>query len=280
MTSTNETIPSAVCSVVGRVLGDSYYNHTRLNALFLEAGAPGDPPDGNCVTKCTSWLKRCSGNPTIDALAVLGEVLVEFMDAWPAVDDPSYRDSKAEIEKKLAEHGLRYHQGRVIGSAGPTAKDLQSIILSRDLPTLRVEFDRSLESIESDPAASVTAACATLEEFCNIYIEYEGIEPPSKIGAQSLWKVVRRHIGASPTPDMDKKLKQILSGLASVLDGVSSLRNTASSAHGHGRVYRVEPRHARLAVNAAHALVLFLMEVWDNRKDRGKLDDQRTEGRA
>ena len=100
MTLAKESIPSAVCSVVGRVLGESYYNHTRLNALFLEAGAPGDPPEGNCVTKCTSWLKRCNGDPAIDALAILGEVLVDFMDAWPTADDPSYGESKAQIQMK------------------------------------------------------------------------------------------------------------------------------------------------------------------------------------
>lgn len=267
MTFGKESIPSAVCSVVGRVLGDTYYNHTRLNALFYEAGAPGDPPHGNCVGKCTSWLKRCNADPAIDALAVLGEVLVDFMDAWPTDDDPSYRESKAQIQRKLAEYGLRYYQGRVIGSASPTAKDLQSTIQSRDLAALRVEFDRSLRFIESDPAASVTAACAIFEAFCNIYIEEEGLEPPTKIGAQSLWRVVRDHIGARPTPEMDKRMKQILSGLASVIEGVSSMRNSTSSAHGRRQVYPVEPRHARLAVNASHALVLFLMEVWDHRKD-------------
>ena len=269
----------AVCSAVGRNIGEAYYHHATLDSLFHEAGAPGDPPEGSCVVKCSSWLKRCSDDPKTDALRVLGDILAGFMDAWPKYRDETYEKRKSEIEGALAKYGLRYHRGRVMGGASsPAAKDLSSIIRSRDIPSLGIEIDRAVASIESDPAAAITAACAIFEAFCNIYIEDEGIEPPTKIGVQSLWKAIRGNIGVSPTPDMDKKLKQILSGLTSILDGVSSLRNSESSAHGRGRVYRVEPRHARLAVNASHALVLFLMEVWEHRKDRDELDDQHVEG--
>ena len=264
MSGNDTDIPNAVCSVVGRNLGKAYYSHSRLDALFYEAGAPGEPPEGNCVRKCTRWLKRCNDDPNTDPLAVLGNVLVEFMEAWPNNDN---REGKSEIERKLEEYGLHYGQGRVIGgSFAPAVKELQTIIRSRDLPSLRVEFDRATSTIDSDPAAAITAASSIFEAFCNIYIEDEGLELPARIGAQSLWKLVRGHIALGPTADMNKNLKQILSGLSSVVDGVSSLRNSSGSAHGRGRPkYRVEPRHARLAVNAAHALVLFLLEVWDHR---------------
>ena len=269
----------AVCSVVGRHLGEAYFHHATLDSIFHEAGAPGDPPEGSCVVKCTRWLKRCSDDPNTDAFQVLGDVLARFMDAWPNYRDETYETRKSEIELVLAKYGLQYNRGRVMGGASsPAAKELSSIIRSRDIPSLGIEIDRAVSSIESDPAAAITAACAIFEAFCSIYLKEEGIELPTKISVQSLWKATRGNIGVGPTPDMDKKLKQILSGLASVLDGVSSLRNSASSAHGRGRVYRVEPRHARLAVNAAHALVLFLMEVWDHRKDRDQLDDRRVEG--
>ncbi len=43
------TIPNPVVAVVAEVLGQHYYSHSRLNTLFMEAGAPEDPPDGNCV---------------------------------------------------------------------------------------------------------------------------------------------------------------------------------------------------------------------------------------
>ena len=264
----SNTIPIAICSVVGRNLGEAYYRHASLNALFYEAEAPGDPPEGNCVVKCTTWLKRCNADPNTDALAVLGRVLAEFMDAWPASDDPEYKSRKSEIEGKLAEHGFRYHKERVVGAwASPSTKTLATIIRTKDLMSLKDEFDRAFHSVESDPAAAVTAACSLLEAFCHVYIEDEGLEPPARIGASALWKVVRGHLALKPTADLDRRLTQILNGLANIVDGVSSLRNERGSAHGRGGTRdRIKPRHARLTVNAAHALVHFLLEVWDHRK--------------
>ena len=264
-----DNIPIAVCSVVGRNLGEAYYHHASLDAIFHEAGAPGDdPPEGNCVVKCTTWLKRCNADPHTDALAVLGAVLAEFMDAWRASDDPDYLRRKSEVEGKLAEHGLRYHQGRVIGAwSSPSTKTLATVIRNRDLASLEEEVERASDLVESDPASAITAACSMFEALCHTYIEDEGLEAPAKVGANSLWRVVRSHLALNPTADMDKSLKQILSGLANIVDGVSSLRNNSGSAHGRAAIrYRVKPRHARLAVNASHALVHFLLEVWDHRK--------------
>jgi hypothetical protein len=45
-------VPNAVVAVVADVLGGYYYSHTSLNTVFAEAGAPGEPPPGNCVRKC------------------------------------------------------------------------------------------------------------------------------------------------------------------------------------------------------------------------------------
>ena len=45
-------LPIPVCSIVGDVLGSSIYHHRTLESLFYEAGAQGEVPEGNCVTKC------------------------------------------------------------------------------------------------------------------------------------------------------------------------------------------------------------------------------------
>jgi hypothetical protein len=57
----------------------------------------------------------------------------------------------------------------------------------------------------------------------------------------------------------------------SVVDGIGSLRTHAGTAHGHGkRSYRVQARHARLAIHASHTLVGFFLETWDERKRTGR----------
>jgi hypothetical protein len=39
--SVRQTIPNPVIAVVAEVLGEHYYSHSKLNTLFMEAGAPG-----------------------------------------------------------------------------------------------------------------------------------------------------------------------------------------------------------------------------------------------
>ncbi|MNY64113.1 hypothetical protein D3C86_2011740 [compost metagenome] len=44
------------------------------------------------------------------------------------------------------------------------------------------------------------------------------------------------------------------------------MRTHAGSAHSEGRKgYKLEPRHARLAVNAAHTVATFVMETWEKK---------------
>ena len=270
-------IPVPVCAVVGKVLGDHYYNHARLDNLFMENGAPSDAPAGNCVTKCTIWLKRANNEPDVESFALLGGVLEEFMEVppedWVGDDEKElYSKRKKRVKEVLAEHGLSYQQGGIIVGSdfGPATKDLNSIIKTRDLPSLRIEYQRAVDSLESDPAIAITSASAIFEAFCKVYIEEEGLNLPRKETAKPLWQIVRDHLNlVRPADPMDDELKNILNGFVSVVDGFVALRNRRGSAHGRGKTpWKLEPRHARLAVNASHTLVVFLFQTWDYRRKK------------
>lgn len=272
-----DLIPNPVIAVVADVLGRHYYNHTRLNTLFAEAGAPGDAPPGNCVTKCEQWLKSCNVTSTIEPLVVLGRVLENFMELpyapgpWEEAP-PAESPEKARVDKILAKYGLTYAIGgyiRTTGS-GPASASLKNKLQTLDLPGVEDEFRRALDAVESDPPAGVTAACAILEALFKSYIETNGIAAPTKQTIGDLHKVVRGHLSLDPAGVADQELKKILSGLTSLVDGIGSLRSHVGSAHGHNRRgYRVEPRHARLAINAAHTLALFVLETWERRANGG-----------
>ena len=49
-------IPNSVIGAVSSVIAAFYYSHSRLNSLFMEAGAPGAAPEGNCENKSTRVL--------------------------------------------------------------------------------------------------------------------------------------------------------------------------------------------------------------------------------
>lgn len=76
-------IPNSVIGATASVIGQHYYSHSKLDTLFMESGAPGEPPAGNCESKCASWLRRCNEDETVDALDVLGEVIQHFMELEP-----------------------------------------------------------------------------------------------------------------------------------------------------------------------------------------------------
>src|SRR5687768_16662562 len=105
----------SLCAVVGEALRGS---HDTLNALFIAAGAPGEPPALSHTSKWKEWLFRAGQDPTVDSLAVLGNVLEEFMDLapMPGTDEHSdWKERRARVERALEENGLRYYRfGRVL----------------------------------------------------------------------------------------------------------------------------------------------------------------------
>jgi hypothetical protein len=101
--------------VVGEVLPGS---HPTLNALFLSAGAPGEPPALAHHSKWKEWLFRAGQDPAVDSLAVLGNLLEEFMDLPPKQGTPEFdawKEKRERVEAALEENGLRYYRfGRVL----------------------------------------------------------------------------------------------------------------------------------------------------------------------
>jgi hypothetical protein len=107
----------SLCAAVGDALNNTA-SHATLDALFQGAGAPGDPPGLSHGSKWKEWLFRAGVDPNIDSLAVLGNVLEEFMDLPPMEDGPEleeWRMKRARIESVLEENGLRYFRfGRIL----------------------------------------------------------------------------------------------------------------------------------------------------------------------
>lgn len=274
------TLPVAVCAVVNEILSGS---HATLDELFRRAGAPGDPPAFSHATKWKNWLLRAGKDPDTDALQVLGRVLEEFMEVEPAEDQsgiiswfgsdfPSARSlwqaKKQRLENVLRKYGFRYLKGgRIVQTdVAPASEALAQAIREHDFDTIDVEFRRAVDAAKDDPGAAITAGCALLEALYKIYLEEKGIELPSKETIKPLWGLVQKELGLDPKDQTDMDIQRILSGMTSVVDGIGALRTHAGSAHGGGKLrYRVKARHARLLINSAHTMALFLIETWKDR---------------
>ncbi len=269
-----QRIPAQAIAVAAEVLAQ-HYSHTHLNTIFGERGAPGDPPLGNKVEKCRAWFQRANIDSNADAFALLGGVLEEFMER--DIDDldetraTDWRAARDRVRASLGRAGLSYHPGgQILGAAsGAPTKSLEAILRGSDLKAVDVEFQRAIDAVERDPPAAVTAASSIIESFCKVYIQDEKLDSPTKQDVKNLWQVVRDDLKLDPRVVEDQDIKAILAGLAALVNGIGALRTHAGSAHGQGRrPYRLEARHARLAIHAAHTLVGFLIETWSVRRGR------------
>ena len=246
---------------------DQAYSHNELTVLFSRLGFPDPEAIGTKPLRVTAWLQRIDADSTADAQAVLGRFLEDFMDQTLRRIPPENLDRlRNRIHEALAASGLSYHPGgRIFGGEGllSPSKSLDDFLRDRNLPAVRKEFERAYDKLVTDPADAVTAACAILEATCKTIIAEENLTLPSDQTLQPLWRVVRGHLGLAPTSELQDDLKKILGGLASVVDGVGAFRTHAGDAHGRGPDARpIDARHARLAVHAAHTVVMFVLETW------------------
>ena len=107
----------------------------------------------------------------------------------------------------------------------------------------------------------VEAVCLYILDESGIVYKYDGDLP-------KLYKVLRRELQIDPALCTDDNFKQILSGLISIVNGLSSVRNLMSDAHGKvkGGYYKPAKRHAILAINAAKVVSEFIYSSWKNKK--------------
>jgi Abortive infection C-terminus len=263
-------IPNSVIGSVSAVIAGYYYSHSKLNSLFMESGAPGDVPEGNCETKCSKWLKRCNDDPSVDALAILGQVIQKFMDLETSDDNPTIAEGQTRIHDSLSKNQLSYQVNGYITLAGssPATRTLADFFKAGDFASIEVEFDRAVSHIDRDPHAAITASCSIIEALCKTYIDTFGLEMPTKQNVVPLWKVVQKHLGLNIDSTLEEDQKKIIQGLASIIDGIGAYRTHIGSVHGRGiKPPKIQVAEARLAVNASHTLVTFIMERWQTNLD-------------
>lgn len=204
------------------------------------------------------------------------------------VCDP--REYLAEPEKAAA---VREHINRVLepdglavaivaGKAHLTERLATGVIVepfiakvaTLDFDTVQVEIARALPSLKDDPEDAVTAACSLIEAVCRSILCELKLPLPAKKDIEGLLKAVQEPLGLSPgRPDLpaeiEQDVRQILGGLTSVAKGVGALRTHAGDAHGREKGFRrIDARIARLALNAASSIALFLIETWERKEQR------------
>ncbi len=154
------------------------------------------------------------------------------------------------------------------GSLHPSDEPVSTTLEQFDAAHVNSVWSKALDRRETDPEGAITAARSLLESVCKHILEDLEIAYDDRADLPKLYKATAEGLSLAPSQHTEQVFKQILGGCTAVVEGLGSLRNRLSDAHGKGRA-PVKPgaRHAELAVNLAGAVANFLIATWNARKE-------------
>ena len=123
-------------------------------------------------------------------------------------------------------------------------------------------WNKALLRLASDPAGAITAARTLLEGVCKHILKERGVSYKDDGNLKRLYGSTVEALGLSPDKPTQSIFLDVLDGCVGITLGVGMMRNLYSDAHGRGLgEAKAAPRHARLAVNAAGTVTMFLIET-------------------
>lgn len=150
-----------------------------------------------------------------------------------------------------------------------TEKEVQ--VYTSEIKTVNQEYirsiaERAIYKIEQGSFDNAITKSRTLLEEVFIYaIEKKGEEPPRNGKINQLYRDVKTLYNMHADNDMDIRIKKLLSGLESIVSGVSEMRNQNSDSHGMGsKRIGIEKHHATLLVNSSMTMAQFILSVVNN----------------
>jgi len=152
-----------------------------------------------------------------------------------------------------------------LGSVKPIIEVLNAEYITQQMTRMEA-------SIVSDPELAIGTAKEFIETISKTILLECGESVPANANLPQLVKQVRNKLELLPENISDKAkgaeiIKRILSNLGTVTQGLAELRGLYGSGHGkNAKVKGLQTRHARLAVNAACTLAVFLFETYQERK--------------
>ncbi len=154
------------------------------------------------------------------------------------------------------------------GVGQPSDEPVSATMEQFDAPHVNSVWSKALDRRETDPEGAITAARTLLETVCKHILDDQGITYDEATDLPKIYRATAETLNLAPCQHMEPVFKQILGGCTAVVEGLGSLRNKLSDAHGKGRQpAKPAARHAELAVNLAGATANFLIATWNSRRE-------------
>lgn len=252
--------------LVGWVLRD-------IEALFDDEGVRHDPAAGLNVTgqrramvaQYYATVDWTSWSDVRKVLRVYESVLIS------ARRDSQVSGSVVEgLERYLALDGYTVdEQGRIRRTSVSQLGDVPVSGLA-DAAAIETHLHRMTEAMDADPALAISQAKAAVEATTKLVLKEMGQPFDEKADVPALVKQAQKALGLhpetmAPTSKGAEIIKRMLSNLSQLAVGLAELRNEYGPDHGRSAsVGGLAPRHAHLAVCAAHTYCRLLLETMED----------------
>lgn len=271
------TIEFLGSAIAGDLDGFPYRSGPQLVKFFNQFGARDVYPSGGGFP--TRRIYAQDKLRELNGATLMKEVLSKALDPR----EFSKASGNADEAVKLINENLKYDGYEVVPdglmfkvrdlSAGKVKLEASAKIPD-ELSQLTIDENiRKCETklSEGDFSGAITNA-RTLIEAVLIGIEKDLDANAAEYDGDlvRLYKRAQKLLNLEPDrKDISDSLKQILSGLTSIVNGLAAMRNKMSDAH--AATYRPNRHHAKLAVYAATTLADFLFETKNYQQQRGVL---------
>lgn len=124
-------------------------------------------------------------------------------------------------------------------------------------------WHKSLKRRDSDPEGAITTARTLIEATCKQILDFYDESYGSDVKLNQLYKDTARVLELAPSIATEESFKQLFSGLISVVNAISAIRNKVSDSHAiENEIHRPDIRHATLCVTVAGAVSEFLLTTF------------------
>ncbi len=267
-------------TALGRIVtGDEglspYRSGPALVCLFNDYGADDEYGQGfpSRWSYAESKLRELNDKPA------LGSLLCEVLDPRDFMDtDFNVENALDYINKRLKFDGFEVHLDRGL----PKIRDLDGAQVDCKHPFegsiedghlfIEEQIEKCGNKIEQGDFDGAITNARSLVEAVLMELERQLDPSPKKYDGNlpKLFKRVQKQLNLDPSrPDIETPLKQVLSGLNSVIIGMSGISNRMGDRH--ARTYRPSKHHSLLVVNSAKTLANFLFATHKHQVGKGHI---------
>ncbi|WP_339374394.1 abortive infection family protein [Picosynechococcus sp. PCC 8807] len=177
------------------------------------------------------------------------------------MDRTHWSIKEVDLDKELGQLNI---QLPLLMGIQPLDNNISTILTSFDGQNIHAAWEKALERRNTDPEAAITMARTLIESVCKHILDEANVDYNNQDELPQLYKKTAKQLQMAPQDYQEHTFKQIFSGCHSVIQGLGTLRNQLSDAHGIGKkAIKPSNRHAELAVNLAGSMAAFLISTWE-----------------